>query len=505
MLKNLAQSIGLAAIILAMNYGGLLGGGADVRMHVPFALGGIVMAQLLCICVLGLLIFAVLTLLRRTRLEPWVQVMLAIAVPPFLLARMQTLSAIIVRDNLVVGFAVVWTALVVMLLVSFPVGYRRLLRLGDAAGIFLALFAFCNVLQLLWLATWRPAPQQYAAAWQTGAQPPRQHPRVVWIIFDELSYDQVFEHRAHDLDLPNFDALRNESTVLTNVQPAGYKTVKIIPSLFTGKVIDDFRFKFNNRFLVHYTGERGWHPLDGSGTVFHDAQQAGFRTAAVGWYNPYCTLYRDALDSCYWMNFDSFDGLMSQRKSVLQNTYTALRQVAVEAAAPERGGRDSCGYEVRQRIWTHLDLEQHAMDTLQSDQADFVYLHMSIPHSPNIWSRADDAYIRHCDSSYLDNLALVDRTLGEVMKTLHASPRWKDTTVIVEGDHGWRIDLWNYLPAWTEEDDDASRGKFDPRPALLIHAAGQQAPQTIDAPWPLLRVHDVLEQALHGQPIRYTP
>ena len=38
MLKKLCQSLGLASLILVMNYGDLLGGGADVRMHMPFAL-----------------------------------------------------------------------------------------------------------------------------------------------------------------------------------------------------------------------------------------------------------------------------------------------------------------------------------------------------------------------------------------------------------------------------------------------------------------------------------
>ena len=34
-LKKLSQSIGLSSLILVMNYGDLLGGGSDVRMHVP--------------------------------------------------------------------------------------------------------------------------------------------------------------------------------------------------------------------------------------------------------------------------------------------------------------------------------------------------------------------------------------------------------------------------------------------------------------------------------------
>jgi hypothetical protein len=70
--------------------------------------------------------------------------------------------------------------------------------------------------------------------------------------------------------------------------------------------------------------------------------------------------------------------------------------------------------------------------------------------------------------------------------------------VIVQGDHSWRMYLWNYLPAWTSEDDAISRGGFDPRPAMLIHAAGQTAPGTDSSKWSELNVHSVVEQVLRG-------
>ena len=496
MLKTLLQSLGLSSLILVMNYGDLLGGGADVRMHVPYRLGGIVLAQIADILILGFVFFAILLLCKRTRFYSWVRVVLAILAPPYLIDRTQSLMPFVVRDGLVPILAFVWAALLLLLLTRFPRWFRQLLRLGDVVGIFFGVFALCSIFQLLWVALWKPGAQQNVAIWQKSAQPPRQHPLVVWIVFDELSFDQVFLHRAHDLNLPSFDALRAQSTLFTNVQPAGYKTVQILPSLLTGRIVDDFRFKFNNRFIVHNAGERGWHPLDGRGTIFRDARNRGWRTAAVGWYNPYCTIYGDSIDACYWNNFDRIDGLMSQRDNPLRNSYNSLRQVVDDTITPARADRDSCNFDVRQRLGTQLDLQQHAMQLLKTDQADFVFLHMSIPHSPNIWSRMDGAYTQHCDSSYLDNLALVDRTLGEILRTLTSSPRWPQTTLLVQGDHGWRIDLWNWLPAWTDEDDNASRGVFDPRPLVLIHHAGQTAPQTVSAEWPLLNIHQVLEDQL---------
>jgi hypothetical protein len=507
LLKKLAQCIGFASLILVMNYGDLLGGGADVRMHVPFKLSEIVFAQIADVLLLGLILFAILAPLKRTRYYPVARLLLAIVAPPYLLARLQAELPWPIPDGFLILASIVWAGVLLLLLLKFNSLYRRLMRFGDAVGVFFAIFALCSILQLLFVTLWKPGPFVHKASWsapQTAtAQPPRNHPKVVWIIFDELSYDQVYEHRAHDLALPNFDALRNQSTVFTDAQPIGYKTVKVLPSLLTGQAIDDYRFKFNNAFTVHYTGQHGFHPLDGSKTVFGDAQQQGWRTAAVGWYNPYCTIYAGAIDDCYFMNLDRIDGDMAQHAGFWRNMWSPMLQIVREIKAPVRAGRDSCTFDVRQRLKTHLDLQQHAAQVLRTDQADFIFFHFSLPHSPNIWSRMDDSYTHFCDSSYLDNLALTDHILGSVMAQLQTSPRWKDTTVIVEGDHSWRIDLWDWLPAWTDEDDAASRNGFDPRPAVIIHQAGQTAPQVNNSPWSLLNVHGVVEQVLHGQPVRY--
>jgi hypothetical protein len=503
MLKRFCQCIGLASLILVMNYGDLLGGGSDVRLHVPWSLALICLAQILDIFLLGLGIFCVVALIQRTRFYPWMLLLIAIAIPPYLVERMRDLFPFEIAGGLLPALAILWAGGILLLFVQRRRWYRAVLRLGDTAGVFLAIFALCSIAQLVWVMRWKPSPQQYTATWAKTPQTPRQHPLLVWIVFDELSYDQVFEHRAHDLRLPAFDSLRSQSTVYTNVQPIGRRTVMVIPSLFTGHLIDDFRYSFDNRFNVHYTGVPGWHPLDGKQTVFADAQKSGWRTAAVGWYNPYCSIYTSALDNCFWTNRDTIDGPMAQGNSLWRNTLSPLQQMAHGAVySTRRAERDLCSYDVRQRYQTHIDLQHHAFQLLKTDQADFIFLHLAVPHSPNIWSRINDNYTQTCNSSYLDNLALADRYLGQILGVLKSSPRWKDTTLIVQGDHSWRIDLWNWMPSWTGEDEAASRQVFDPRPALLIHQAGQMQPQLNATAWSLLQVHDVIEKLLNNESIQ---
>jgi hypothetical protein len=498
LLKTFCQCLGLASIVLVMNYGALLGGGSEVRMHVPFALLGICLAQLADIFLVALLLFAILTPLQHTRAYPVVRLLVAILVPPYVLFRLQDLIPFASQDGLITVVFIVWGGLLLVLYLRYNLWFRRLVRVGDGLSIFLFLFAACSMIQIVFVMLWKPGPFQHVASWANTGQP-RQHARVVWVVFDELSYDQTFGHRAHDLELPNFDKLQSEATLYSNVQPIGNKTVKIIPSLLTGHVVDDVRFGFNNNFKLHYVGVHGWHPLDNKQTIFADAQQQGWRTAAVGWYNPYCTIYAGTIDDCYWMNHDRTDGDMAQGDGFWRNTYSPLASMVREVKSPERDDRDSCTYDVRQRLKTDLDLEQHVQQELAADQSDFVFIHLPVPHSPNIWSREEDNYTTFCDSSYLDNLALADRILGHVMAQLQSSPRWKDTTLVVQGDHSWRMYLWNYLPAWTSEDDAISRGGFDPRPAVLIHHAGQTTAETDGSAWSVLNVHDAIEQVLHGR------
>jgi hypothetical protein len=508
MLKKFCQCLGLASILLVANYGDLLGGGYDVRLHVPFPLDGILYAQIADILILGLLLFAILGPLSRTRLYPRVRLILIVILPPIILERTRYILPFNLPGWTILLLAAVWAAVVLLLLFRFSSRYRFLMRAGDFLGIFLAVFALCSITQLLYIRHWKPGPQQHTPAWATSAQPPRQHPLLVWVVFDELSYDQLFEHRATSLALPNFDALRSQSTLFTDAQPIGDKTVKVLPSLLTGHVIDGFKFTLDNRLLVRNTAIPGFHLLTPSQTVFADAQQQGWRSAAVGWYNPYCALFAGTIDDCYWMNLDKIDGPMAQQSSFWQNTWSPLRQAAIGLVDPARVGRDDCAFDVRQRALTYIDLEQHTQQLLHTGQADFVFLHLPIPHSPNIWSRAQNAYTQQCGSSYLDSLALADRELGRILTTLQHSPRWKDTTLIVEGDHSWRTYLWDNQPAWTPEDQaavdrDTTPDGFDPRPAVIIHQPNQTQPQTIASPWSLLNVHAVVEQVLHGKPVSF--
>ncbi len=352
--------------------------------------------------------------LSRTRLYPWVRLLLTIAVPPYLILLTRSEISLAVTKHLVLLLAIVWAAFVLLLWVRFKDAYGKLMRVGEFVAAFFTVFCLCSILQLLWILRWKPGVHQQTAAWATTTQPPREHPRLVWIVFDELAYDQCMKTAPMAWRCRTSMPLRGESTVYTDVQPIGDQTVKILPSLLSGRVIDAYNFTFDNRLLVRDRGTRGYTQLDGSGTVFADAQNNGWRTATVGWYNPYCTVYASSIDNCYWMNLDRMDGPMAQDASFWNNVGSPLKQAGEQIVWPARADENICTYGVRQRTKTYVDLQEHAAQVLKSDQADFVFLHLPVPHSPAIWSRARGGYAQSCGGSYLDGLALADRELGSV-------------------------------------------------------------------------------------------
>jgi hypothetical protein len=68
-----------------------------------------------------------------------------------------------------------------------------------------------------------------------------QRHRVIWILFDELSYQQTFGQRYPGLTLPGLDALAATSTNFTDAVPLDIYTDIVLPSLFTGQPSDDLR------------------------------------------------------------------------------------------------------------------------------------------------------------------------------------------------------------------------------------------------------------------------
>ncbi|GGG67427.1 sulfatase-like hydrolase/transferase [Edaphobacter dinghuensis] len=330
------------------------------------------------------------------------------------------------------------------------------------------------------------------------------HARVIWILFDELSYQQVYEHRFPGLALPTFDALAQQSAVFTHVVPAGAYTEAVVPSLLTGWPVDSIRASSDGqRLSLHNPATGAWQRFDQHQTIFQDALNDGYSTAVAGWYNPYCRVLSQVLDRCFWTLQLPYPGGIVPGQSVLANLRTQVahrRDAILSLLLPHYHRPAGQDLDTKLHVDDYVRLRSAADAMLNDSAADFLFLHMPIPHPLGIYDRRRGVLTGH-STSYIDNLALADKYLAHVRHLLEQRGEWDSSTIIIMGDHSWRTSfVWSGMDGWTPEDEAASHnGQFDDRPGYLVKLPNQQQGARIDTSFKAIHTRALLDALLANQ------
>lgn len=487
MIKRIAQACGFAAILLLPNYIDITSSASDSRMRFAFPLTKIALAHLLDLAIVAAVFGCTMWVLRRLKAWPYIRWALFIVLPPFLFVSNLSVFPFEVPNAVVLGSIALWIAVVELLILRAPAFAIKIRQAGSAVLTGIAVFAIVIASQLIRVALWRPGPQTFAAQIPTR---PANKPRLIWILFDELAYKPAFESRDPSLSLPNFDRLRNESTIYTDIMPIGYRTMEVVPSLQLGRVVTGVNYTTGHRYLVQIDNSSDWTPFDVNASLFGLAKQLGVTTSIVGWYVAYCPIFVDVATECYWSDRDTQDsGPTSPDASFSENVWLPLHMLTEQLTSPAKAREGIAERNAEGHIASVKDVGQHALATLANSQADLIYLHLPAPHPPAFWDRRTQQFAPR--GSYLDSLDYSDRLLGQMLDVPASQPRWSATAMVVQGDHSWRTQMWRPLPGWSEEDERIShKGQWDSRPVLLIHTAGQQGPESLTSPTSLMLVHD---------------
>jgi hypothetical protein len=368
------------------------------------------------------------------------------------------------------------------------IGYARLLVAACAFAIVAIVPHLTRAMSL------RATERGTIAVNQDPSLPGAAGNRIIWIMFDELSYDQTFDHPQPGIELPAFNSLRDQSFNFSNIEPAGFYTEYIVPSILLGQQIETLRRSSDGQFSYNTKGNKQLKTIDPRETVFNTARSEGWTTGLVGWLLPYCRFLGPVLDSCFWDKND--DSLLepygaSEDKSMLVNAAA----IPVWAWANITGDQHKRNAE---HLENYLEIMRHAKVLIDDSQLRFVYIHMPVPHPPGIYDRHTNRL--RAGGSYLDNLVLADQAEATLLSEINATPSASRTTLMVTSDHSFRISLWKGTEgAWTKEDDAATRGRFDDRPVLMIHFPGQTTNPIVTARFDEMLEHDILEAMLRGQ------
>jgi hypothetical protein len=517
-LKQIARAIsvalGITSIYLLWLLGPLITSTHDSIYHWDGSPSQLFVAPISDFCVFWLLLALVLFLARgRLRIAVWCGI---IGLTPWVQVKnwYYTTHAHIPHwlSVLILGSGLsVFPFLLALWRSKFEEKFERVERFAATLFLFSAFSGFVILSQYGWLG-WQARSLNKEPKHTPVHDRPAQvgRPRVIWILFDELSYLQVYERRMPGLQLPAFDALAAQATVFTHAVPAGILTEKVLPALLTGEPVDEIRPSSNGRELSIRNAHTGnWQRFDEHDTVFQDALNLNYRTAVAGWYNPYCRILPDVLDRCFWTFGYSAQNAMVPGASLRSNMARPWMRffsyglgVRVASLFPDSARLDNDDLDAQRHLADYVALADAADRLLEDQSASFVLLHMPIPHPYGIYDRRTQQFsVTHSD--YLDNVALADSFLTHVRAKLEQSGQWDTSTVVVMADHSWRTKLeWADAPRWTEEEEAASRGgQFDERPTYVVKLPEQHTGARIDAPFSAVNTRRLLDAFL-AQKIR---
>jgi hypothetical protein len=356
-------------------------------------------------------------------------------------------------------------------------------------------FLLMTVVQALW--TWVSYdPDSFAGgsfvAGEPAAKLPARRegaPRMVWMVFDELDQRAAFSARPETLDLPELDRLRRESFFSTSAFSPGEGTRRAIASMLLGKQVSWAQPAGSVELPCAIDGAPESDAVPDCWVayrnLFEELREAGVNAGISGWYHPYCRIFHAAVTKCtavglpYWDSPDLFDSFDQQWEDFVKPIPVA-RLWLRPGARIRKSHRDA--YEA---------ILETALQIAGDPSIGFALLHFPIPHHPDIYDPDHGELSIEDERSYLDNLALTDRTLGDVRAVMEAAGLWDASIVVVTSDHWWRAihrGDWGLLP----EEEVVFAGGLDRRIPFLVKFADQHEPLVYPKPFNTVLFHDLV-------------
>lgn len=308
---------------------------------------------------------------------------------------------------------------------------RQLVGAGRTAVLLLAPFVLFTLGQALWLLPQFGVPDPAPLVESAVPGPPR----VIWVVFDELDQRLAFDARPADLQLPELDRLRATAVVAERAYPPADATLLSIPALLIGRVVTSSNPAGPSDRILELTGEgnteesTAWSETE---NVFRRARLRGVNSGLTGWYHPYDRILGSDLVLSF--NRDPRDAslvvaMLAQVQRVLATPPLGWLVDVLPDALSRRSSRH------RQHVRRHRDILADAIAMASDPRLGLVFVHASIPHLPVIYDRHRGTYVSAGSGSYFDNLALVDRSIDELRRSMEAAGTWDATALIITSDH----------------------------------------------------------------------
>lgn len=321
---------------------------------------------------------------------------------------------------------------------------------------------------LLWK-SYGPASVLAAPA-LAGPVESRTQGRVVWIVFDELDSRLAFQVRPEGIEMPELDRLRRESFFAAKAEPPAWDTPESMTTYILGRKVARYDAQ---SFMASLVGG-GTADVRTAETVFAQARRLGADTFITGWYLPYCQMLARNLTGCVQPSpasirtSDFVASFGQQWQAQAREHWVAVRfSPEAQLRVPWFGW----GERVDQYL-AYRQMMQAALAMSTGGSGRLVLLHFPIPHPLGIYDSRRNELNLDTRNNSIDNLELVDRTVGEIRRSLEKTGLWDQTSLIVTSDHPMRPDVWSKNEAWSERERLATGNRRHPWIPLIVKPAG---------------------------------
>jgi hypothetical protein len=464
-------------------------------------LNTIIIPTLCCEIVLAVVLFVAAQLIRRSN-RPWVRkisqfAFLAVCLIPANLVRWNLFALMGDKLSVINHTVLLLTGMAITLFGVWFVFLRTQLatKIAATAVLLLAPLVPLTFIEVLWYEHRTPVASVFDDKPLASPFPLKAgHPRIVWIIFDELDQYLAFENRPKTVDLPQFDRLRTESVFASHVQSPGNSTLIAMPELITGRVYSQVEPANPDHLMV--VEKDGGPQLDWARqpNVFSAARAKGFNAAVVGWHHPYGRLLNENLTYCFWQpslanNVEAYGEVPSTLDAMIDRVSDQLHAIPF---LTRRGIIDPDRRFRARRIAKLKAMMEHATRTATDRSLGLVLLHLPVPHLPGLYDRTKDKLANEHSNDYLDNLELSDRTLGELRRAMEANGTWQETTLLVSSDHPFRVATWQGSILRSDEVERATGGEDHPFIPFMLKLAGNTSPLEYRPEFSSLLTHDLI-------------
>jgi len=346
----------------------------------------------------------------------------------------------------------------------------------------------------------------HPAAGRNGVNRPAS--RVIWLLFDEFDQRLAFDNRQPGVELPELDRLRAESFVGTHaIQTAGFTNLAV-PSLLSGRVYSHAEAADASTLLVQPSDSNSMLSWRDQPNVFRRAREQGVNAALVGWHHPYCRVLGDSLTRC----FD--EAGVTSSDALAEETYFVDRGLAGSIAAVFEwrwnsflglfSRSEGMNHALTRFIQSHQQqqyfrIRDRAYRDAVDPRIDFLYAHFPTPHLYAIYDAQRKDFTLSEQTTYFDNLALVDRTVGELRRKLEQDGLWDTTTLLISADHGLRYVLWHGGMNWTPQFDRLLEAGQSPIVPFILKLGGENKPAVYDASFSAIVTGDLVLAVLRGE------